>query len=72
MRAEAVPEREEAPKEDEDVEEYDRSMSPELLDFKKLSYDDRQINVVQEDEDIRNLVRILPLLLRYISRECCY
>ena len=61
MRAEAVPEREEAPKEDEDVEVYDRSMSPDLLEFKKLPYEDRQIKVIQENEDIRSLVSTLLL-----------
>lgn len=68
MTAEAVPEREDIPKE-EDVEEYERSMSPALLDIKKLSYDDRQIKVVSEKDDIENLVSKFVKLggLTYVS-----
>ncbi|KIL68288.1 hypothetical protein M378DRAFT_185301 [Amanita muscaria Koide BX008] len=39
----------------EETEPYDRAMSPLLLDFTKLSSDDRQLDVVIEEEDKRNL-----------------
>ena len=39
----------------EDMEAYDRPMSPSLLDITKLSSDDRQIDIILED-DRRNLV----------------
>ena len=40
----------------EDVEMYDRSMSPALLDIRKLPYEERQIDIVTELEDLRALV----------------
>ena len=40
----------------EDIEPYDRSMSPPLLDIRKLPYDERQIDIVTELEDLRDLV----------------
>ena len=40
----------------EQIEEYSRDMSPELLDSKRLSYEDRQIQVNSETEDLRELV----------------
>ena len=40
----------------EEVEEYDRSMSPPLLDIRRLPYEERQIDIVTELEDLRNLV----------------
>ena len=40
----------------EDMEAYDRAMSPSLLDITKLSSDDRQIDIILEEDDRRNLV----------------
>lgn len=40
----------------EDIEAYDRAMSPGLLDITKLSSDDRQIDIILEGDDRRNLV----------------
>ncbi|KAH8118345.1 mid region of cactin-domain-containing protein [Phellopilus nigrolimitatus] len=59
MRAEAVPEPEETLQDAaEDAEPYERSMSPALLDIRKLPYDDRQIKVVSEEEDLRTLLEL--------------
>ena len=43
----------------EDVEPYDRSMSPALLDIRKLPYEERQIDIVTELDDLRALVCIV-------------
>ena len=40
---------------DEQVEPYDREMSPELLDGNTLSRDDRTLPIVDEDESLRAL-----------------
>lgn len=40
----------------EDVEPYDRSMSPPLLDITKLPYEERQIDIITELEDLRLLL----------------
>lgn len=40
----------------EDVEEYHRSMSPELLDIRRLPYEERQIDIVTAKEDLRALM----------------
>lgn len=40
----------------EEVEPYDRSMSPALLDIRKLPYEERQIDIVTEIEELRSLV----------------
>jgi len=40
----------------EEVEPYDREMSPEPLDIAKLNSDDRQIRVVSVEDDRRDLV----------------
>lgn len=40
----------------DDIEEYDRSMSPPLIDISKLSIDERDMEVLNEREDQRNLV----------------
>ncbi|PCH41228.1 hypothetical protein WOLCODRAFT_100075 [Wolfiporia cocos MD-104 SS10] len=40
----------------EGMELYDRSMSPELLDIRKLSYEERQIDIVTAKEDLRALM----------------
>ncbi len=42
----------------EDVEEYDRSMSPLPIDFGRLSAEDRQLEVIAAVEDLRRLVYI--------------
>ena len=44
----------------EKVEPYHRSMSPEPIDITKLSYDERQIDIITAAEDRRNLVYIFP------------
>ncbi|CAL1700554.1 unnamed protein product [Somion occarium] len=41
----------------EEVEPYDGSMSPTLLDIRKLPYEERQIDIVTELEDLRELMR---------------
>lgn len=38
------------------VEPYDPSMSPRLLDIRKLPYDERQIDIVLELDDLRSLM----------------
>lgn len=48
----------------EEVEPYDRSMSPPLLDIRKLPYEERQVDIVTELEDLRALVRSLPFKYR--------
>ncbi|KAI0747442.1 mid region of cactin-domain-containing protein [Irpex lacteus] len=40
----------------EEVEPYDRSMSPPLLDIRKLPYEERQVDIVTELEDLRALI----------------
>lgn len=40
----------------EDVEPYDRAMSPPLLDITKLPYEERQIDIITELEDLRLLL----------------
>jgi hypothetical protein len=40
----------------DEVEVYDREMSPELLDIAKLNSDDRQIRIVNAEDDRRDLV----------------
>ncbi|EKM59099.1 uncharacterized protein PHACADRAFT_249317 [Phanerochaete carnosa HHB-10118-sp] len=40
----------------EDQEPYDRSMSPHLIDITKLPYEERQIDIVTELEDLRILL----------------
>ncbi|KAG7449454.1 uncharacterized protein BT62DRAFT_929417 [Guyanagaster necrorhizus] len=39
----------------QDIEEYDRAMSPPLIDIIKLSAEDRQIDILTEQEDRRAL-----------------
>lgn len=43
----------------EEQEPYDRSMSPPLLDITKLPYEERQIDIVTELDDLRALVRTI-------------
>ncbi|TCD67004.1 hypothetical protein EIP91_000684 [Steccherinum ochraceum] len=40
----------------EEMEPYDRAMSPALLDIRKLPYEERQIDIVTEMDDLRNLL----------------
>ena len=56
IRAEAVAEASEATVEKEEAEDYERIMSPEPIDIRKLPYDDRQIQIVSEKEDVEALV----------------
>lgn len=41
---------------EEDIEPYDRAMSPALLDIRKLPYEERQIDIVTEMGDLRAIV----------------
>ncbi|THH33610.1 hypothetical protein EUX98_g594 [Antrodiella citrinella] len=41
---------------EEDKEPYDRAMSPALLDIRKLPYEERQIDIVTEMEDLRSIL----------------
>lgn len=59
-----VPEQEVTPS--EEIEEYDRAMSPILLDITKLSLEEREIDIFTEAEDLRALVS----LIRYVSLTC--
>lgn len=42
---------------EEEMESYDRSMSPRMLDITRLSLEERQIDILTEREDRRVLVR---------------
>jgi hypothetical protein len=42
----------------DEIEEYDRSMSPPLIDISKLHVDERDMEVLNEKEDRRNLVSL--------------
>jgi hypothetical protein len=42
----------------EEMEDYDRSMTPELLDITKLPVEERQIDILTEEEDRRALVSV--------------
>jgi hypothetical protein len=44
----------------EEVEPYDRSMTPPLVDIRKLTHEERQIDIVTELEDLRAIVCPLP------------
>ncbi|KAG2370057.1 mid region of cactin-domain-containing protein [Suillus spraguei] len=41
----------------EDMEPYDRSMSPTLIDIRKLTEDEREIDIVTELDDLRALLK---------------
>lgn len=41
----------------EDMEPYDRSMSPSLIDIRKLTEDEREIDIVTELDDLRALLK---------------
>ena len=51
-----IDEPEPAAKEQEDVEPYERGMSPELIDFGKLPYEERQVEILDVVEDLVQLV----------------
>lgn len=40
----------------EEIEPYDRSMSPPLLDIRKLHHEERQVDILTTLEDLRYLV----------------
>ncbi|KAF5393550.1 hypothetical protein D9757_000270 [Collybiopsis confluens] len=40
------------------VEPYDRSMSPPLIDITKLTLEERQVDILTEEEDRRNLIKL--------------
>jgi hypothetical protein len=44
---------------EEEMEPYDRSMSPPLLDITKLPAEEREIDILTEEEDRRALVSVL-------------
>ncbi|KAF8605467.1 hypothetical protein BDV93DRAFT_470618 [Ceratobasidium sp. AG-I] len=50
-----IDEPEPAAKEQEDVEPYERGMSPELIDFGKLPYEERQVEILDVVEDLVQL-----------------
>lgn len=56
----------------EEIEPYDRSMSPGLLDIIKLPAEERQIDILTEEEDRRALVSkcIYPIFY-YASSSFC-
>jgi cactin len=61
----AVPEKEaEILPPDEEVEEYDRSMSPVPIDLSSLPYEERQLEIIDELTDRSNLVRHSMMNLR--------
>src|SRR5260221_8092116 len=47
----------------DEIEAYDRSMSPPLIDISKLSVDERDMEVLNEREDRRELVCKLSVLI---------
>lgn len=46
----------------EEVEPYDRSMSPELIDINKLRGEERDADIISAVEDRRNIVSRFRLL----------
>lgn len=63
MRIESVPEAGVVSEEGEPVEEYSRDMSPDLMDVNRLSYEDRQIAIINEADNWKELVCLLVWLL---------
>jgi hypothetical protein len=47
----------------EDIEVYQRSMSPTLLDISALLPEEREIDIITEKEDRRSLVRFMSFIL---------
>ena len=59
MHAVAIQEVKNAKDDGEDAQEtYGRFMSPAPIDLKRLSYEDRQLPIISEEEDIRMLVSV--------------
>lgn len=50
----------------EDVEVYERSMSPTLLDITALSPDEREIDIITENEDRHSLVRFKSYMCLHV------
>lgn len=46
----------------EDMEPYDRSMSPSLINITKLRPEERDIDIVTEEDELRALVCRLPYI----------
>lgn len=46
-------------KKQEDIEPYERGMSPELIDFGKLPYEERQVEILDVVDDLVQLVRCI-------------
>lgn len=46
----------------EDIEVYQRSMSPALLDISALLPEEREIDIITEEEDRRSLVRFISYI----------
>lgn len=60
MRAEAGKEVvEPVAKEQDDIEPYERGMSPELIDLGKLPYEERQVEIINLAEDLVQLVGLI-------------
>lgn len=58
---EVIPEQEIIPA--EEMEEYDRAMSPVLLNITKLTSEEREIDILTEEEDRRALVMYIPTII---------
>ena len=56
-----------AAEEEEIIEEYSRDMSPELLDPASLPQEDRNLPIVDEEDELRALVSLLKNNDRCIS-----
>lgn len=56
-----------AAEEEEEIEEYSRDMSPELLDPASLPQEDRNLPIVDEEDELRALVSLLRSNDRCIS-----
>jgi cactin len=48
----------------EEVEVYDRSMSPIILDITKLPYEEREVDILSAEEDRKALVSLSSSTLR--------
>jgi hypothetical protein len=49
-----------AMKDQDDVEPYERGMSPDLIDLGKLPYEERQVEIIDVIEDLVQLVSRVP------------
>ena len=59
--SEVTPEQEIIPA--EEMEEYDRAMSPVLLNITKLTSEEREIDILTEDDDRRALVIHMHIII---------